>query len=179
MPSSARKRRSTLLDATALATALTALVAPAAHADNGYGPYVALGDSYAAGAGVPGQSAGLCLRSDHNYGHLVADSLGVSTYTDVTCSAAKVKAITSPQYDATIKVNGPQIDAVKTDTKLVTIGIGGNDLSTSDLGIGEVIATCIGGAAANPLGTPATTCTHTDTGAGGGGCTGRTPWPSA
>ncbi|GAA0655186.1 SGNH/GDSL hydrolase family protein [Kitasatospora atroaurantiaca] len=154
MLSPALKRTSALVSGVVMAAALTALTAPAAHATEGAGSYVALGDSYAAGAGVPGQSAGLCLRSDHNYGHLVAAALKSSTYTDVTCSAAKVKAITSAQYDAFIRVNDPQLDGVRADTGLITLGIGGNDLGTSDLGIGEVIATCVAGAVVNPLGTP-------------------------
>ncbi|MFJ2780819.1 SGNH/GDSL hydrolase family protein [Kitasatospora sp. NPDC087315] len=154
----ARKSRSAeksaLLGAVALgaALALTSTSAQAATATPRH--YVALGDSYAAGAGVPGQSAGLCLRSDRNYGHLVAAALKAGAYTDVTCAAAKVKAMTQPQYDAFLRVNDPQLDAVTADTDLVTLGIGGNDLGTSDLGVGDVIATCLAGAVVNPLGTP-------------------------
>ncbi|MGC0313309.1 SGNH/GDSL hydrolase family protein [Kitasatospora acidiphila] len=137
------------------ATALAALSATPAVADGSTGPaYVALGDSYAAGAGVPGQSAGLCLRSDHNYGHLVAAALGAASYTDVTCSAAKVKDLTGTQTDFGIPVNDPQFNALTPGTTLVTLGIGGNDLGTSSLGIADVIATCIAGAVVNPAGTP-------------------------
>ncbi|WP_031078101.1 SGNH/GDSL hydrolase family protein [Streptomyces sp. NRRL WC-3742] len=149
-----RLRNSTALAAVALGAAL-ALTSTSAQASTAAPKhYVALGDSYAAGAGVPGQSAGLCLRSDHNYGHLVAASLGAGAYTDVTCAAAKVKAMTQPQYDAFIRVNEPQLDAVTADTDLITLGIGGNDLGVSDLGVGDVIATCVAGAVVNPLGTP-------------------------
>ncbi|MGF1426043.1 SGNH/GDSL hydrolase family protein [Kitasatospora sp. LaBMicrA B282] len=143
-----------------LASALLALTVQSATAATGtsgtapYPSYVALGDSYAAGAGVPDQSDGLCLRSDHNYGHLVAAALGTASYTDATCSAAKIKDITGAQYDAFIKVNDPQLNSVSADTRLITLGIGGNDLGTSDLGIADVIATCIGGAVVNPTGTP-------------------------
>ncbi|NUU21203.1 MAG: SGNH/GDSL hydrolase family protein [Streptomycetaceae bacterium] len=143
-----------LVGAAALLAA-TALTAPATAGSAGtYPDYVALGDSYAAGAGVPKQSAGLCLRSDKNYGHLVAAALGSGGYRDVTCSAAKTADLTEPQYDAFIKVNDAQLDAVSAGTDLVTVGIGGNDLGTSDLGVAEVIAACIAGAAVNPLGTP-------------------------
>ena len=157
----APKRPSALAALAALAAAVAAtlaglLGAPAAHAAGTTAPgaYVALGDSYASGAGVPGQHAGLCLRSDRNYGHLVAAALGPAAYRDVTCAAAKVPDLTEPQYDAFIRVNDPQLDAVRADTALVTLGIGGNELGTSDLGIGDVIATCIAGAVVNPLGTP-------------------------
>lgn len=95
---------------------------------------MALGDSYAAGAGVPGQSAGLCLRSDHNYGSLVASALKAGSYTDVTCSAAKLSAMTQAQYAGLPWGNTPQLDAVTADTDLVTIGIGGNDLGVSPSG---------------------------------------------
>ncbi|MGW1177108.1 SGNH/GDSL hydrolase family protein [Kitasatospora sp. NPDC002543] len=147
-------RNSTALAAVALGAALALTSTAAQAAAPAPKHYVALGDSYAAGAGVPGQSAGLCLRSDRNYGHLVADALKAGTYTDVTCSAAKIKAMTQPQYDAFIRVNDPQLDAVTADTDLVTLGIGGNDLAASDLGLGELVATCSAGAVVNPLGTP-------------------------
>ncbi|WP_327676145.1 SGNH/GDSL hydrolase family protein [Kitasatospora sp. NBC_00458] len=147
-------RKSALLGAAALGAALALTTTSAQAATPAPRHYVALGDSYAAGAGVPGQSAGLCLRSDRNYGHLVAAALHAAAYTDVTCAAAKVKAMTQPQYDAFIRVNDPQLDAVTADTDLVTLGIGGNDLGISDLGIGEVIGACIAGAVVNPLGTP-------------------------
>ncbi|MFF0414374.1 SGNH/GDSL hydrolase family protein [Kitasatospora sp. NPDC004745] len=151
----ARKlRRSTALAAVAVGAALALTSTSAQAATPAPKHMVALGDSYAAGAGVPGQSAGLCLRSDRNYGHLVAGALKAAAYTDVTCAAAKVKAMTQPQYDAFIRVNDPQLDAVTPDTDLVTLGIGGNDLAASDLGLGELVATCIAGAVVNPLGTP-------------------------
>ncbi|MFG2820544.1 SGNH/GDSL hydrolase family protein [Kitasatospora sp. NPDC048365] len=148
----ALKRSSVLVSGVLLAAALSGATSPA-HAAAAGGKYVALGDSYAAGSGVPGQYAGLCLRSDRNYGHLVAARIGGS-YTDVTCGAAKVKAMTEAQWDGPFRVNDPQLNAVTADTTLVTLGIGGNDLGTSDLGIADVIATCIAGAVVNPLGTP-------------------------
>ncbi|MEV4611500.1 SGNH/GDSL hydrolase family protein [Kitasatospora sp. NPDC049258] len=148
------RRKSTLLGAAALGAALALTPVCAQAATSAPHHYVALGDSYAAGAGVPGQSAGLCLRSDHNYGHLVASALRAGAYTDVTCSAAKVSAMTQAQYPDLPSGNAPQLDAVTADTDLVTIGIGGNDLGVGPLGIAEVIAACVGGAVANPLGTP-------------------------
>ncbi|MFF7989654.1 SGNH/GDSL hydrolase family protein [Kitasatospora xanthocidica] len=147
-------RNSTALAAVALGAALALTSTSAQAATSAPKHYVALGDSYAAGAGVPGQSAGLCLRSDRNYGHLVAAALKAGAYTDVTCAAAKVKHLTQSQYDAFIKVNNPQFDALTGDTDLVTLGIGGNDLAASDLGLGELVATCVAGAVVNPLGTP-------------------------
>ncbi|MFD9127914.1 SGNH/GDSL hydrolase family protein [Kitasatospora sp. NPDC059571] len=154
MLSHALKRSSVLVGTALLAAATSVFGATGARAAAPAGSYVALGDSYAAGAGVPGQSAGLCLRSDHNYGHLVASALGSSSYRDVTCAAAKTSDLTHAQYDLLLRVNDPQLDAVSAGTDLVTLGIGGNDLGTSDLGIGDVIATCLAGAVVNPFGTP-------------------------
>ncbi|MFD0346933.1 hypothetical protein ACFQ0M_14495 [Kitasatospora aburaviensis] len=120
------------------------------------------------------------MRSDRNYGHLVAAALKAANYTDVTCAAAKVKAMTQAQYDAFIRVNDPQLDAVTADTDLVTLGIGGNDLGVTDLGLGDLVATCIAGAVVNPLGTPARTSSTTATGTGpaGPGSTATTTWPT-
>ncbi|MEU8687840.1 SGNH/GDSL hydrolase family protein [Streptomyces sp. NPDC048665] len=135
-----------------LATASTTTAALAAPSTDG--AYVALGDSYAAGAGIPAQSAGLCMRSDHDYGRLVAASLVPSTYRDVTCAGAKVSALTTAQTDAGAVVNGPQLDAVTRDTALVTLTVAGDNLGTSDFGFGDVAATCSALSVTDPLGTP-------------------------
>ncbi|MFF4403468.1 SGNH/GDSL hydrolase family protein [Streptomyces sp. NPDC001404] len=144
-----------------LAASLVTVAAPAHAADGGAipaGTYVALGDSYAAGAGVPSQSAGLCMRSSRNYGHMVAETLkreaATSSYKDVTCAAAKVDALTTTQTDVGIPVNGPQLDAVTRDTGLVTLTIGGNNLGTSTLGFVDVVATCAALSVTNPFGAP-------------------------
>ncbi|PCH63666.1 MAG: hypothetical protein COC19_00750 [SAR86 cluster bacterium] len=85
--------------------------------------YVALGSSFAAGPGIAAQ-LGACGRSDHNYSHLVAAQLGL-TLTDVSCNGATTANILNTfQGDA-----APQIDAVTSDTALVTVTIGGNDIS--------------------------------------------------
>lgn len=85
--------------------------------------YVALGSSFAAGPGVPEQ-LGACGRSDANYPHLVAAALGL-TLTDVSCSGATTDHIlNTPQGESPL-----QIDAVSSDTALVTVTIGGNDIT--------------------------------------------------
>src|SRR5882672_4307904 len=54
--------------------------------------YVALGDSYTSGPGIPRQTveSGGCRRSDHNYPHLVAVALalGAGRFTDASCAGA-------------------------------------------------------------------------------------------
>lgn len=122
---------------------LAGLARPAGAADPA-GPgapagYVALGDSYTAGPGIPTQTpeSGGCGRSDHNYPHLVAATLAVARFTDVSCGSATTDHMTSPQPLPGGLTNGPQLDALTPDVGLVTLGIGGNDI-----GFGEIILTC-------------------------------------
>lgn len=124
-----------------IAVALPIATAGTAAADPDQGSvqrYVALGDSYAAGPLVPiptGEPAG-CLRSDHNYPSVVAQSLGVAEFRDVSCSAATTENITGPQ-SVPLGTNPPQLDALTADTQLVTISIGGNDV-----GFGDIVTEC-------------------------------------
>ena len=115
------------------------------------GRYVALGDSYAAGPLIPTTDlAGGCARSDHNYGHLLADALDVTDFVDVTCSGAKTRDVTHVQRpfgDARIP---PQLRAVTADTSLVTLTIGGNDL---DL-FSTLVRTCTRLRSSEPQGAP-------------------------
>lgn len=112
-------------------TTLTALcislfAAGAAFSQTTFAPgakYTALGSSFAAGPGIDVQ-LGNCGRSDHNYSHLVAARLGL-TLTDVSCNGATTDHIlTTSQNGAPL-----QIEAVSSDTALVTVTIGGNDIT--------------------------------------------------
>jgi lysophospholipase L1-like esterase len=89
--------------------------------------YVALGSSYAAGPGlgnrVPG-SPRLAARSLHNYAHLLADRLKLRL-TDVSFSGATVAQIMGKEAGAS---SLPQLEAVTSQTRLVTLTGGGNDL---------------------------------------------------
>ncbi|MFE0513944.1 SGNH/GDSL hydrolase family protein [Streptomyces sp. NPDC058964] len=105
------------------------------------GLYVAMGDSYTSGPEIPvqtGEPAG-CGRSDHNYPTLVAARLGVKAgdFHDVSCSGATIPDLTAPQSteDGT---NPAQVSALSSRTRLVTIGIGGNDVDFIDM-----VARCI------------------------------------
>ncbi|MFF3915910.1 GDSL-type esterase/lipase family protein [Streptomyces sp. NPDC001852] len=118
------------------------------------GTYVALGDSYAAGAGIPAQSAGACMRSDHDYGRLVAAGLAVGTYRDVSCAGAKVGALTTPRTDAGAVRQRSPARRRHIRTTLVTVTIAGDDLGTSDFGFADVAATCSTLSVTAPLGTP-------------------------
>lgn len=120
-PRNARARQLVL----ALAGALVALAFLAPASGAAALRYVALGDSYSAASGVlpPDLTAPLqCLRSTRNYPHVLAKQTGAQL-TDVTCGAAETKDFFEPQWPGM----KPQLDAVKSDTQLVTMTIGGND----------------------------------------------------
>jgi len=96
-----------------------------------HGPYVALGDSYTSGTGIPdqvGTPAG-CGRSSRNYPALVARYLGLDAdlVHDASCSGATIADLTGPQ-STTGGANPAQLSALTAGTALVTVGIGGNDL---------------------------------------------------
>jgi lysophospholipase L1-like esterase len=120
---------------------LAGLASPAGAADPAEPRhYVALGDSYTAGPGVPNQTADApgCGRSDHNYPHLVAQALGAARFTDASCGSATTAHMTEPQPLAGGVSHPPQLDALDPDVDLVTLGISGNDI-----GFGEIITSCV------------------------------------
>src|SRR5918998_3557649 len=113
-----------------VAVLLAAFATPASAAR----PYTALGDSYTAGPLIPDQTGSDpqgCLRSDRNYPHLVANALKLSL-TDVSCSGATTEDMFSSQA-LEGDDNPPQLNAVKPDTSVVTLGIGGNDIGFSSI----------------------------------------------
>jgi lysophospholipase L1-like esterase len=114
--------------ATATAGALVAGIAVPAVAGTAPGSYVALGDSYTSAPLVLplASSAPLeCAQSGVNYPHLTAKALGLSL-TDVSCGGATVQDMTQSQYPGV----SPQFNALSVSTKVVTLGIGGNDNNT-------------------------------------------------
>ncbi len=132
----------------------------------GFGRYVALGDSYAAGEGAsnpsdPGtgrfepQTAAVnvdeCHRSYDSYSRLLSADPGLPkppAGQDVfrACSGATIEDLYKPAHKAdsgwrsspTMVPEPPQLSFVTTDTTLATIGIGGNDV-----GFGDLIPACI------------------------------------
>ncbi len=106
----------------ALALAVTAAVAkPPAEGAH----YVAMGSSYASGPGVT-RSADTpptrCTRSADNYAHQIAARYRLNL-TDVSCGGATTAHVLGPWNELP-----PQIDALRPDTALVTVTIGGNDV---------------------------------------------------
>ena len=115
--------------------------------------YVALGDSYTAAflTGALDTSSGGCLRALTNYPRQVAKELGLQL-TDVSCGGATTDNVAAPQQPTHGPEVPPQIDAVGHDTRLVTIGLGGNDFNL----FGVVIVNCMFAAQQDPTGSPCT-----------------------
>jgi len=90
--------------------------------------YVALGDSYSSGTGTGSYSlSSSCMRSTYAYPYLVAQQRANTALTFVACSGAK-----------TTDLMNNQISSVTSDTKIVTVTIGGNDA-----GFSSVIISCV------------------------------------
>lgn len=88
--------------------------------------YVAMGSSYAAGPMLPPAKGGAparCGQSLSNYPTLLAERFGMMLV-DRSCSGATTEHVLGPWGDIP-----PQIAAVTPDTRLVTVTIGGNDLT--------------------------------------------------
>lgn len=107
--------------------------------------YVSLGDSYAAGPFIPNPVLPLgCLKSDHNYPHLAAPSIG--PLKDPSCSGATTDDMTNPQSIEIDGPNPPQFNSLEAGTEVVSLTIGGNDI-----GFSEIAESCI---TLNPFSSP-------------------------
>jgi hypothetical protein len=105
--------------------------------------YVSVGSSLASGFGIANQSTD-CGRSDRSYAHIVAARFKLQLV-DVSCGGAVIpNVLDTPQGD-----HPPQVDAVTANTKLITIGMGGNDINYN--------------ATAVVCGNPATVCSEPPT----------------
>ena len=132
--------------ATGIVVAFTVAASGPAAATPAVGDYVALGDSYVAGPGIPEtvSDSGICARSDHNYPSLVAQAAAPTAFTDVSCSGAVTDDMTGRQLGI-----APQFDALTSDTGLVTLTIGGNDA-----GFAGIVVTCVVLSFSDPTGAP-------------------------
>ncbi len=106
--------------------ALVALFMQARRLPTGRPDYVALGSSFAAGAGLgPLQTDSplLCARSIGGYPQVLARKLSLSIV-DMSCGGA----VTRHVLDGGQFFQGPQIRALSPETRLVTLTVGGNDV---------------------------------------------------
>ena len=134
-----------LVAVTAVVALLSLPAAPGALAGD-TDTYVAMGDSYTAGPGIPHavpHPLG-CWRSDRNYPQVVARARG-SLLRDASCSGATTTHLAAPQ-PVLGGPNPPQLDALDAEVGVVSLQIGGNDI-----GFAEIIQRCT---AVIPLGTP-------------------------
>ncbi|MFE6336826.1 SGNH/GDSL hydrolase family protein [Streptomyces sp. NPDC057806] len=121
----ARKAAVAAAATAATASLLTVVAGPAQAADTFR--YVALGDSYAAGTGLPLQTSSACKRSLVGYASQGAIALDEDQFADVTCSGATTRSLWNHQGTA-----APQVNALTKNTDLVTVTLGGNDLGFAD-----------------------------------------------
>ncbi|MGW2638175.1 SGNH/GDSL hydrolase family protein [Streptomyces sp. NPDC001348] len=145
----ARRRRRAVVGAVLggcalVAASTTPAAAGGAGGHGGDTRYVSLGDSYTAGPLIPRQVDANCARSDHNYPSLVAAERRATAFDDVSCSGATTENMWKEQGS-----NPPQLNALRRDTDLVTVQIGGNDI-----GFGSIIATCARIGSQDPTGDP-------------------------
>ncbi len=153
-PGSQSRTRRAAAGALAASAVVVTLAAPTATAHSttatptGGPAYVALGDSYASGAGLAGVKDKECDRTTGSYPSLIskfASMVGLNhTFDDVTCSGATTNNYWNPQGS-----KAPQADALTPRTRLVTLTMGGNDV-----GFSSVLATCARVAATDREGTP-------------------------
>ena len=119
--------------------ALLAALALSATASASPPSYVALGDSFTAGPLIPVQIPPFgCLKSSNDYPHLAAPQIAPDwELRDISCSGAQTKHMTQPQGVDPDGPNPPQFSALDDKTKIVSVGIGGNDI-----GFSEIIRNC-------------------------------------
>jgi lysophospholipase L1-like esterase len=103
----------------ALAGFVTAGTLPAAAAPGHVQyEYVALGDSYAAGVGATSDDPQpFCGRTDNGYPELLDNQGRIGPVENVAC------------FGATTSIVAGQVSELELDTRLVTLTVGGNDLS--------------------------------------------------
>ncbi|MFD6094955.1 SGNH/GDSL hydrolase family protein [Nocardiopsis flavescens] len=139
----------------AVALGASAVLPATASADEAsaaaYDHYVSIGDSFVAGPLVTSERVTTsvplfgCMRSSSNYPAMLAERLGVTEFTDASCSGAVIEDLYEPQFSDVL----PQLDALTPETDLVTVGISGNDF-----GFSSVFVECAKQSLSNPLGNP-------------------------
>lgn len=104
--------------------------------------YVALGDSFAAGALLPPviDSSGGCFRSRRSYPPILARRLGTDRFRSVACGGATSDHIAAAQVSQPdARTHPPQVEALGPRVDVVTITLGGNDAGL----FGSVFVTCL------------------------------------
>nr|WP_225224452.1 nidogen-like domain-containing protein [Cellulomonas sp. JH27-2] len=114
--------------------------------------YVAMGDSFQSGEGAFGYFVGtdspeynLCHRAPSAYPQLLVSDGVVRLNLDYrACSGAVISNVLNGQWN-----EEPQINALSSSTRLVTLGVVGNDL-----GFGDIVTRCVAENAAGTVAVP-------------------------
>jgi len=112
--------------------------------------YVAMGDSFSSGEGNAPFEAGTdtssnkCHRSPQAYPRLLENnsSLDLGSTAFVACSGATTSNVLHGGSSDGAWGENPQIDALSTTTKVVTITIGGNDVGFKDFATACTVGSC-------------------------------------
>jgi lysophospholipase L1-like esterase len=97
--------------------------------------YVALGDSFASGYGLPPYAATpspACAQSDDNVAHRIARTYGLDLV-DVSCAGATISNVVDTPQSVPGGTVPAQLDALTADTAVVSLMIGGNDVGFTEL----------------------------------------------
>ncbi|MBE7160454.1 MAG: SGNH/GDSL hydrolase family protein [Williamsia herbipolensis] len=126
-----------MIGAVALPIAVGAAPVGAEPLDSGPIRYVALGDSRAVGPSLTSfaEPSG-CARSYQGYPYRVKSALKPVSFTDATCVAATTDDVVDHGQQTLLplpRTQRPQVDALRRDTNLVTLSIGGNDIAWASL----------------------------------------------
>ncbi|HEX2191871.1 MAG TPA: SGNH/GDSL hydrolase family protein [Acidimicrobiales bacterium] len=97
--------------------------------------YVSLGDSFAAGEGLP-EAAGPCRRSPRAYPNLLARRTGLRPSLRACSGATTADLLERERHPG----EGRQLDWLRPDTDVVTLTVGGNDL-----GFARIMGACLTG----------------------------------
>ena len=102
--------------------------------------YVALGDSFVSGPGIDqvDPASKDCQRSNRNYPTLLSIALKTRIFADVSCAGASTIQILGGANFLDGTPVPPQMDAISTDTQLVTVSIGANN----SLVLAGMLSTC-------------------------------------
>ncbi len=123
-----------------------------------YDEYVAIGDSYTTGAGIPPVDGSACARSKRSYPRRLAAKIGAELH-DASCGGATTAHVENGQPNGSL-TNAPQISAVDRHTDLVTISLGVND----NAAYATLLTHCRQVAATDPNGSPCRDAFRTPTG---------------
>jgi hypothetical protein len=121
---------------TSICLAICALGALSASASALTGRFVALGDSDPAASGLSGADPAAnpeCYRTVQGHPRLAAVALGTTEYSDATCASATIPDLSNTQILGGHPVNPPQLNSLNGNESIVTLTIGDNDASVTEM----------------------------------------------